>query len=178
MSTDLVLTIYHGIFLSKEQRYALHQGQDVEVIGVSLPVWLMHGQSSEPAEEVFCKYYLKNPNKEVPINICNDGYIINLPYRVGNAKEIDDAHWRKLTDEQMSKYYNRQATNVTSADLLDYQDGGYQLLRYKEHDRVKDGDHILNIIHFVNIQDLSTISQSHSNTETNAIASSNGNSSA
>ncbi|NIQ13767.1 MAG: hypothetical protein GTO02_04995, partial [Candidatus Dadabacteria bacterium] len=45
------LVISHNLFLTKEQRYKWHDGEDLEVVGVSVPVWLDEKKSSEPATE-------------------------------------------------------------------------------------------------------------------------------
>jgi len=58
----LNLTIQHFIHLARDQRYALHEGIELVVVGVSIPVWFLDKVTSEPAKEVFCRYYLKNPN--------------------------------------------------------------------------------------------------------------------
>ena len=50
------LTVSHYIYLSREQRYELNDGKDIEIVGICVPVWFQKGNTSEPAQEIFCKY--------------------------------------------------------------------------------------------------------------------------
>lgn len=68
------LTISHYIYLTKEQRYDLHNGKEVSVIGVSVPVWFQKGTTSEPAQEVFCEYTLSNKDKNKFVEIKGGSY--------------------------------------------------------------------------------------------------------
>jgi hypothetical protein len=58
MST--VLAIAHHIFLTRDECYDLLNNVEKTVLGVSLPVWLHKGDTSEPALEVFCNYKITN----------------------------------------------------------------------------------------------------------------------
>ena len=61
----LSIAIHHNIWLTRDQRYAIHDGAEIVVVGVSIPVWVHNNKvTSEPAKEVFCKYYLKNPKQD------------------------------------------------------------------------------------------------------------------
>lgn len=148
----LSLAIHHNIHLTRDQRYALHAGDVVETIGVSVPVWFMNKLTSEPAKEVFCKYKLKNPKKDVPIRILSTGYEISIPYREGTKLEISDEEWRDLNmnnKEKLEEMYKGLVQEVSSKNLLDIKDGGTGHLVYREHNKVKQGDDVLSIMHFV-----------------------------
>jgi hypothetical protein len=150
----LSLTIHHNIYLTKDQRYAIHRQEDVEVIGISVPVWYVNKVTSEPAKEVFCRYILKNPKKEVPVIILEDGYEISVPYREGTQLEISDEEWRTLLREDPDKLeslYRGTVQEKTSKNLLDFADGGSECLSYRELNKVKKRDQLLNIMHFINI---------------------------
>ena len=82
----LRLTIHHNIHLTREQRYALHNGEDLNVIGVSIPIWLIKKGTSEPANEIFCRYYLKNPKIDTPIKIFDDGEFTYMQFRDKNME--------------------------------------------------------------------------------------------
>ena len=57
----LSLAIHHNLWLTRDQRYAVHNGIELVIVGVSVPVWVANQKStSEPAQEIFCKYNLKN----------------------------------------------------------------------------------------------------------------------
>jgi hypothetical protein len=131
----LKLTINHNIYVSREQSYLLHQGKEITTIGASVPVWFYNKVSSEPAIEVFCKYYIKNPKKEIPIKILEDGYEINLPFE---EKSID-------------------SKEISSKSLLDICDGGSEFLNYRELNKVLVKDKTLSIMHYVTINRLEKI---------------------
>ena len=92
----LILTISHHLHLTREERYALHDGQKIKVIGVSIPVWVDQGLTSEPAQEVFCVYELCPQGNEKLVNPIQNGYRIILPpkpnYMLENTPS--DEEWR------------------------------------------------------------------------------------
>jgi len=72
------LTISHHIYLDVEKFDDLKANKEIEVTGISVPVWFEKGNTSEPAKEVFCKYYIEITDVESPIKAVKDGYIIKL----------------------------------------------------------------------------------------------------
>lgn len=72
------LTIAHHIYLTEEQKALFLNGETIEVIGISIPVWFEKGNTSEPAKEVFCKYVISSEDRNIPITTVEDGYFINL----------------------------------------------------------------------------------------------------
>ena len=152
------LAIQHNIWLNREQRYKIHECVDIATTGVSIPVWVDQDKiTSEPAKEIFCNYYLKNPKKELPIKIVKDGYEINIPYEEGTLPEISNDEWRDLNYNHPEKFeymYKKCKKSVTSENLLDICDGGATCLKFREHNKLKIGNDIVNIIHFVNILDI------------------------
>jgi|688.fasta_scaffold43995_3 hypothetical protein len=150
----LRLTVHHNIHLTKEQRYALHNGEDVAVVGVSLPIWTHKNVTTEPGREVFCQYILKNPKQELPIKILTNGYEITIPYREGTKLEISNEEYRKLVlenPEELERLYEKTIREVSSKNLLDIKDGGSEFLNYKElnHAMVKQKE--IHIMHHVTI---------------------------
>jgi hypothetical protein len=159
----LSLIIHHNIHLNREQRYALHDGKDVQTVGISIPVWYYKNMTSEPAREVFCNYYLKNPKKDVPIEILKDGYEISIPYREGIPLNISNEDWRILNiyhPEKLQQLYSQTVEEVSSKNLLDVKDGGSGWLTYREHNKVKIGNKLLNIMHFVCISTIESLIES------------------
>lgn len=136
------LTISHYIYLSKDQRYNLHAGQDIEAIGVSIPVWFHKGSTSEPAKEIFCKYKLTNENVNKVIVQMNEGYVINLPQKV--EKEA-------VTEET-------PIFTASSDKLLDVEDNGAEYMEFRQYNKVKQGNNEFNVVHFVEIKTLETLS--------------------
>lgn len=153
----LSLTVQHLIHLSKKQRYALHSGIELVVFGVSVPVWHIDKVTSEPAKEVFCKYYLKNTKQDAAIVVRDDGFEIVLPYRQGKGLEITDEEWRELkfkNPEKLELMYRKCVQEVSSKNLLDIEDGGSGHMFYREHNKFKESERTLDIIHFVQIEKL------------------------
>lgn len=135
------LLIAHYIYLTKEQRYSLHQGNSLDVIGVSVPVWFDKGNTSEPAKELFCKYNLTNDSKNRPIDILTDGYSINLPQKP--SLETDDGTIKAV-------FINYD----TSERLLDVADGGVEWLEFREYTKIELNYEEHSLVHMVEIKRL------------------------
>jgi len=132
------LVISHYIYLSKDQRYNLHAGQEMEAVGVSVPVWFHKGSTSEPAKEFFCKYKLTNENTNKVISKTDEGYLVNLPQKL-----------QKKTDESIF--------SGGSEKLLDIDDNGSESLDFRQYNKDKHGETEFNIVHFVEIKTLETL---------------------
>jgi hypothetical protein len=160
----LNLTIHHKIYLIKEQRYDLYHGIDVVVTGISIPVWFSKKLIIEPVHEIFCKYHLKNNEKNIPIQINNDGYKITIPNREAFIPNISNEYWRKLNREGIvhQKFYSKFISEVSAKKLLDIQDGGSKSLCYREHNQIKKNLRWINVAHYVNIKDISEFENSSS----------------
>lgn len=133
------LTISHYVYLTKEQRYALHAGQEVEVVGVSVPVWFQKGTTSEPARELFCKYKLTNEKVNKVISQMEEGYVINLPQKT-----------EATTDET-------PISSGQSDRLLDITDKGAEFLDFRQYNKVRQEHREFNVVHFVEIKRLETL---------------------
>jgi hypothetical protein len=151
-SLPFVLTIHHNIRLTRDERYSIHNNVKIIVVGTSIPVWCIGDKTSEPAKEIFCKYYIDNKKQEIPIQIISDGYMINLPNRPAKIpKIIDDERWRQLSVFEKEFYYSRWESEISSQNLLDIKDGGCQSLIYKEQNKIKKDENFINIMHYINI---------------------------
>lgn len=157
----LSLSIQHNIHLTRQQRYDLHEGKDIEVVGYSVPVWVAEKITSEPGKEIFCHYMLKNPRKELPIKILDNGYEVTIPYREGTQLEISNDEWRRLNQhepEKLQELYKQLIPEVSSIRLLDISDGGNGgSMIYREHNKVNHNEDILNIIHYVSIEPIESL---------------------
>jgi hypothetical protein len=157
----LTLAVHHLIHLTREQRYALHAGEQVKTVGVSVPVWFIGENSTEPAKEVFCNYYLSNPKGDFPIGIRKDGYSIPLPHKPAPPlPEVTDEEWFRMNKEERAAYDEQVKPGFTSENLLDIPDGGSKFLYYREHNRIKHEGRWLTIIHFVQISDMADLTES------------------
>jgi len=164
------LSISHSLFLSKKQRYNLHEGKSVKIIGASMPVWFYKGTTSEPAEEVFCKYTIHNKIENTFISITkNNAYVINLPQIPKDFKEsiLSDIEWRRMSQESknlrekgkagpLEAWYESHPVPLSSKKLLDFTDGGSQVLNFKLEQEYKN----LNIIHFILIKSIENLNES------------------
>lgn len=130
---SLTLTISHNIFLNHDQRYSLFNGETVEVVGISVPVWYYQGVTSEPANEIFCNYKLVPDEHKVHVNYNKKGYEMFLPR---SAYQPDG-----------------DTTNpITLKNLLDIKDGGIAWLAFRQFGKAKKNNKIINIVHFVEIK--------------------------
>ena len=136
------LTISHYIYLNREQRYKLHDGETVEIIGISIPVWFHRGTTSEPAKELFCKYKLTNEPVNKTIMATDEGYAINLPQKL----ELGD----DTVPEEVQ--YAVAVQLGTSDRLLDIKDGGNEWVEFRQYNKVQQKDHEFNVVHFVEIK--------------------------
>jgi hypothetical protein len=157
----LSLTIQHNVHLTKQQRYDLHAGKNVETIGYSVPVWYLNKTTSEPGKEFFCRYVLKNPKEELPIRILEDGYEITIPYREGSKLDLSDEEWRILNETnpmKLQEMYRDLIPEVSSQRLLDLKDGGNGgTLVYREQNKVSRNDETLNVMHYVCIEPIESL---------------------
>lgn len=87
------LTISHYIFLNREQRYKLYDGDLIEVVGHNVPFFKKN--KIESAKEVFCQYYITSHNLPTMILRSIDGYIINISK---NLTKITDVDIKKILD--------------------------------------------------------------------------------
>lgn len=134
------LTISHYIYLNRDQRYQLHAGESLEIVGVSVPVWFHKGTTSEPAQELFCKYKLTNEPGNKAIMPNEEGYSINLPQKDKDSPEDMEA---------------QQAIGMmlgTSERLLDIKDGGSEMLEFRQYNKVHKDKYAFNVVHFVEIK--------------------------
>jgi hypothetical protein len=147
---ESLLCVSHNIFLTKEQRYSLYEGNNIEVVGVSVPVWFYNkNETNEPAIEVFCKYFLKCENKSFQknIEISEEGYEIKL-YKNNIFNGVSN---------KIKKYFKIKENNMpTAKSLLDIKDGGSEWLDFK----VYDSTEYINIIHSIEIQKIENLFKS------------------
>lgn len=149
-----VLSILHNIAISPAQARKLHERGSVELIGASVPVWYFRGNTSEPAEEVFCKYKLTNNKKHEPIQIEEDGYIINLPQPAKGIKRwsLSDEAYLKMTPDELNQWYEEHPAPLSSLNIQSLADGGSEYLFFQEYTKVRKKNKTTLIIHMVEIK--------------------------
>jgi hypothetical protein len=152
---SLSVAVEHFVHLTREQRYALHNGETIKCVGHSVPVWNDKGKTSEPAQEVFCYYTLLN-DKTSPVTVKQhkDGYEINLPQLPPNYVKppvIADELWRMWKPEDKEKYWKKFKVPVSSQNLLDIKDGGSEVLGFGQVERANLKGEPVNLIHYIRI---------------------------
>ncbi|RDJ35621.1 MAG: hypothetical protein DWQ19_12450 [Crenarchaeota archaeon] len=159
----LILSILHNIFLTIEEIKQLYEGNDIEVVGVSLPVWYYKRRTSEPAEEVFCKYLLTNKNIEleslVEVKEERDGYQINMPQLPPGYKprSISNEEWRGLSLNEQLQWYENHPVPKSAKNLLPISEGGAEYLSFKEYGRTLVNNRNIATIHIVEIKTINNL---------------------
>lgn len=126
------LTIAHNIFPTRDERYAFQApNTEVETVGICLPVWVSGAVTSEPAEEVYCRYRLRNYAEADAdaIRIDPDGYTISL---------ADKTLWESV---------------------LDAKDGGSASIYLTHQGKITNNGVEMLVIHYINIQDLGVLTR-------------------
>src|SRR4051812_20500937 len=90
------LTVNHNIFLTRDQRYKVARGEQVEVTGVCVPVWFTKDFSTEPAVEVFCRYHVM-PDQPLSVRQGPGGFLIGLPTPPTKPPPIPESVWRSIS---------------------------------------------------------------------------------
>lgn len=159
----LNLSIYHKIHLTRKERYDLHDGKETIVTGVSVPIWYIKTISSEPGQEVFCRYYLSNNKSNSPIKIIKDGYGIEIPFQPPEqpkAAKIPSFLKKFFLKKNTPILKEKKQKCMSSVNLLDIKDGGSKSLSYREFNKVKSEENIVTISHYVTIEDISHLENS------------------
>lgn len=161
----ITLAISHNIFLTRQQRYDLYNKQVIETIGVSVPVWFANGTTSEPANEVFCKYKLINNTEQTGIEFVKRGYDICLPQIETNYKLIEPTtdEWLKMTDIEKEKWFQETQKPLNCKNLLDLCDGGSEYLYYRTHQKKIIKNMETHVVHFIEIKTIESLLNSLSN---------------
>ena len=157
---NTTLAISHYLHLTKEERYAWQEGEVIDIIGVSIPVWFYKGISSEPAIEVFCKYHLVSSPEGIFIKHVEDGYEITIPQTspVEFTPLPDDA-WASLSKEEQEQWYEANEPAPSLRMLLDNKDGGAKYLAFRQYSKVRKNKKVLNVVHFMEIKDMEALTQ-------------------
>lgn len=121
------------MFLTRQQRYNLADNEEVEVVGVSVPVWYYQGKTSEPGNEVFVKYQLCPTDHKIFVKHNDTGYEIYLPHKSFNPED-------------------NRANPFTIRNLLDEKDGGISWIAFRQFGKAKKNKRTVNIIHYIEIK--------------------------
>ena len=118
--------------MTREERYALINREDVNVVGVNTPVWVTDRDCSDPAQEVFCRYSLTNHADNLRVTTTSEGYLVNLPQQLDlPVPELTNDQWRILTREQQDRWYAKYRPIPTANNLRDLLDSGSEYLKFR-----------------------------------------------
>lgn len=151
----ITLVISHYIYLNRDERYKLFNGESVETLGVSVPVWFDKGSTSEPAKEVFCQYLVKNNRNHEVIKTLKDGYEINLPQSIAFLKKMKEG----FDEKQLLDHIKGNDFFDRSIRLLDAEDGGAEWLEFKQYASMRLKKKKIEVVHSVEIKDISILQQ-------------------
>jgi len=133
--TEALLTIAHNLFLTKEERYRMKTSlMEVDTVGIALPVWVHGTMTSEPAEEIYCRYKVRNfasPGIDA-VYMNNEGFVLSLG---------DKSLWESV---------------------LDVKDGGCGSIYLSHQGVIVNNQTEMLVIHYINIQDISVLSREKS----------------
>jgi hypothetical protein len=157
---NITLSVVHQIFLNKEERYKLVKKHLVETIGVSIPIWSSNTFTTEPAEEIFCKYILMNDDNPTNIERFAEGYLINVPGKMKLPRYPSDEKWRAMSRQDQEDWYDKHDVPITIKHLLDIKDGGSEYLRFQLHNIMQYKEHLINVFHYIEIKDMELLKDS------------------
>ena len=136
------LTVSHYLYLTKEERYAVNDVVDIETVGVCIPVWFLKGNTSEPAQEYFCKYRLKNPRTGANVKQSEEGFEIYLPSMISKEDESINLQTKRIMQKKIG----------TSECLLDPKDGGFGHSEFRILQKLQLNDNLHHLVHFFEIK--------------------------
>ena len=162
---NLTLSIIHHVFLTREERYKLIKGHPVETVGVNSPIWSSNDFTTEPAEEIFCKYTLVNDGTTTiypsgTVERCQDGYLVTVPSKAKAFRRPNNETWRKMLPEEREQWYESHNSPPNFKKLLDIKDGGAEYLRFQFHKTMRYKEHEVNVFHYIEIKDIGILNDS------------------
>ena len=152
------LTISHNIFLTDDQINSLVKKEQVECFGVNFPVWFHEGTTSEPAQEIFCKYILTNLPEDYPTIILTKGYKINIP-QIPNGYKLpvrpNKDEMSEMTKAEIEEWYIKNPMPATALDLIETGS-----LHFNKYSKNVEGDQQTKIVHIVDIKPMKFLENS------------------
>jgi hypothetical protein len=132
-------------------------------MGVSLPVWFNAGNTSEPANEVFCNYILTNTPNDYPVAVLSNGYKINLPQVPPNypmTPRPAPPFFENLSRSELDEWHKKNPLPPTGRDLLPLDRGGIEGIKFKRYVKTIEGGRRMNVVHSVEINKFSVLEES------------------
>jgi hypothetical protein len=143
------LTVSHSVYLTRDEAYALYEGANIEVIGVSIPIWIIESKTTEPGIEVFAKYKIMNQNKGISVKYNAEGYEITLPkHHIQKGHLIPEEIYNSLPEEDQLKF---QEPRLCIENLLDIPEGS-EWLAFRQFNNIQVEDKLADLVHYVEIK--------------------------
>lgn len=135
------LTISHYLYLTKDERYSLNEGKEVQTVGVCTPVWFQKGNTSEPAQEYFCKYIIKNPRTGANVKQTEQGFDVYMPCLIAEEEGVN-LQTKKIMQKKIG----------ASECLLEPKDGGYSHSEFRILQKLQVNEDMHHLVHFFEIK--------------------------
>lgn len=153
----LTLTVGHQIFLTKEERYRIVNGETVQILGISVPVWLEDTKTSEPAIEVFVRYKII-PTEDITFIKCKKyGYDIEIQ----KTQDLPNEILETLTEEERDDWFKTNDSKPDVSFLKDIKDGGCAWLAFRQYNKLRKSKKTfgkaIQLAHFVEIKDIEAL---------------------
>jgi hypothetical protein len=153
------LTISHNLFLTDEHRSILKDGDGIQLVGVSCPIWAHKGSSSEPGVEVFSLYRIYVAD-QLSIKHQKDGYEITIPEKSKETEKLPDDIWDSLSKEEQDLWYANNEPEPCLRNLLSIKDGGSDWLAFRQLSKIKKSNRLLYLIHFIEMKNADLLAES------------------
>lgn len=167
MDNNLALFLIHNIFLTNNQISIFFKKKELEVVGVSIPVWVnaKTAETSEPALEVFCKYVIKQHKEESEIEILKNGYQITFCNKKNRKPpKINFEELSGMTMEQRINFENKRNKWLkdNSKIVLENLKSGYYRTEIKKIDQTFDKlpNCIIDVQHVIEIKTIEKLEKS------------------
>ena len=167
MDNNLALFLIHNIFLTNTQIEYFFKKKEIEVVGVSIPVWVnaKTSETSEPASEIFCQYIIKQHRKESDIEFLKNGYQISLCNKKNKKpKEINFEELSNMTKEERKEFESKRNKwfKENSKIILEYLKNGYYRTEIKKINQTFDKlpNCLIDVQHIVEIKTIDKLNQS------------------
>lgn len=157
----IVFTVSHNIFLTREERYLIHDGKSVETTGIAIINEFSSNDKEEKQEilkEIFCKYVISYCKENVPVQITSEGFVVKIPHRPKKTiVELTDEDFLKLNSREYNNLFKKNTSEISSKNLLDLKDGGDESLIYRERYKGVLGNKKILQTHHFQISDIGVL---------------------
>jgi hypothetical protein len=143
------LFLSHQIFVTKEQRYELYQGEKVETVGSFIETTNINNVQDFFPKEIFARYIIDSLISDEHITSTADGYKIHMPVKF----LYSDADLENVDLD----------STVFIEDILDNEDGGREEIFFKWRKiLISEKNKKYIIMHSVSIRDIEVLRSSAS----------------